>query len=214
MNAYIANTREVWLSTRKALQKVLGKESNYAQTVKECLVPLEEADLHLPLQIGCVQNSCYLSLKLIGVTATIPTFTLLESMQQRVEPFSEARKTHCSRIGTLVSFPHLKGQIDQFNDTRLHLPVGYHGRASSIVISGTPIRRPCGQTKRPDATLPSFGPSRRLDFELEMAYVIGGPSNALGCPIPVSKARDRLFGVVLLNDWSGSSVSLIEIAAS
>src|SRR5262249_44475797 len=79
------------------------------------------------------------------------------------------------------------------------VPIGYHGRGSSIVISGTPIRRPCGQTKGEDK--PVFGPSRRLDYEAELGFVIGA-GNALGKSIPVQKALDHVFGVVLLNDWS------------
>jgi fumarylacetoacetase len=88
------------------------------------------------------------------------------------------------------------------------VPIGYHGRASSIVVSGTPVRRPNGQIKPPDAA-PVFGPSRRLDFELELGFVIG-PGNALGKPVPVSKAQDQIFGVVLFNDWSARDIQAWE----
>ena len=83
-----------------------------------------------------------------------------------------------------------------------HLPVAYHGRASSVVISGTNIRRPNGQTQPDDTKPPQFGPSKAMDFELEMGFFIGGPSNPLGEPIPISQTQDRIFGVVLMNDWS------------
>jgi fumarylacetoacetase len=83
----------------------------------------------------------------------------------------------------------------------LHLPVAYHGRASSLVVSGTSIRRPRGQTKRPEAATPGFGPSLELDFELEIGYFIGR-GNALGEPISVIDAQQHLFGLVLVNDWS------------
>ena len=92
----------------------------------------------------------------------------------------------------------------------LHLPVAYHGRASSIVASGTDIRRPRGQTKAAEAAAPSFGPSRRLDFELEMGYFIG-PGNALGEPIDIQNARDHIFGMVLVNDWSARDIQTWEI---
>jgi fumarylacetoacetase len=88
------------------------------------------------------------------------------------------------------------------------LPIGYHGRASSIVLSGTPIKRPNGQIKPPDA-VPVFGPSRRLDFELELGFVIG-PGNALGKPVPIEKALDQIFGVVLFNDWSARDIQAWE----
>ncbi len=86
-----------------------------------------------------------------------------------------------------------------------HLPVGYHGRASSIVPSGTPIVRPCGQVKGNDEAEPSFRPTSRMDFELEMAFWIGKDSE-LGRPIPISQARDYIFGVTLLNDWSARDI--------
>lgn len=82
-----------------------------------------------------------------------------------------------------------------------HIPIAYHGRASSIVPSGTPIKRPKGQTKADDAESPSFGPSRVLDYELEMGAFIG-PGNQLGEPIDAHVAEDHLFGLCLLNDWS------------
>ena len=89
------------------------------------------------------------------------------------------------------------------------VPIGYHGRASSIVVSGTPIRRPRGQTKAPDAEAPRVGPSQRLDYELELGALVG-PGNALGEPVPMAEAEDRLFGLTLLNDWSARDLQAWE----
>jgi fumarylacetoacetase len=90
-----------------------------------------------------------------------------------------------------------------------HLPVGYHGRSGTVVVSGTPVVRPSGQTKTPEAAAPAFGPSRMLDFELELGFVTGdGP--ALGVPIPVQRAREHIFGMVLVNDWSARDVQAWE----
>jgi fumarylacetoacetase len=86
-----------------------------------------------------------------------------------------------------------------------HMPIGYHGRASSIVISGTPVRRPKGQTKPADADQPVFGPTKRLDFELEMGFVIG-KDTVLGDSISTSQAEDYIFGLVLFNDWSARDI--------
>lgn len=86
-----------------------------------------------------------------------------------------------------------------------HLPVAYNGRSSSVVISGEPIRRPSGQTKAPTADGPSFGPTRELDFELEMGFFVG-KGNELGEPIPISQAEDHILGMVLVNDWSARDV--------
>jgi len=85
------------------------------------------------------------------------------------------------------------------------VPIGYHGRASSIVVSGTPVKRPSGQVKSADFATPAFQPSKRLDYECELGFVIG-PGNALGKRIPVQKAMDHVFGVVLLNDWSARDI--------
>ncbi len=87
----------------------------------------------------------------------------------------------------------------------LHIPIGYNGRASSVVVSGTPIRRPLGQTKAPDANMPSFGASKRLDIELELGAIVGTGST-LGQPITVAQADDMIFGYVLLNDWSARDI--------
>ncbi len=89
------------------------------------------------------------------------------------------------------------------------IPVGYHGRSSTIVIDGTPVRRPSGQRKPADAPAPQFGPSRRLDIELEMGFVTG-PGNELGDPIDVGDAREHIFGLVLVNDWSARDIQAWE----
>lgn len=85
------------------------------------------------------------------------------------------------------------------------IPIGYHGRASSIVISGSEIRRPHGQLKEPTSPEPTFGPSKRLDYEAELGFIVG-TGNTRGKPISIRKALDHLFGVVLLNDWSARDI--------
>ena len=89
------------------------------------------------------------------------------------------------------------------------LPIGYHGRSSSIVVSGTPIRRPPGQVKPPEAQLPVYTASRRLDYEAELGFVVGA-GNALGRPVGVRDALEHVFGVVLLNDWSARDLQAWE----
>jgi fumarylacetoacetase len=115
-----------------------------------------------------------------------------------------ASRDHATNVGTM-----LRGPENALPASWLHLPIGYHGRASSIVISGTPIRRPCGQARPANAEAPVFGPSRSLDYELEVAAVVG-PGNHLGHPIPVGLAEDHLFGLVLLNDWSARDIQAWE----
>lgn len=90
-----------------------------------------------------------------------------------------------------------------------YVPIGYHGRASSLVVSGAAVKRPRGQTKAPDATEPTFGLSRLLDYELEIGFFIG-QGNARGEPIPIEEAEDHLFGLCLVNDWSGRDMQAWE----
>ena len=87
-----------------------------------------------------------------------------------------------------------------------HLPVGYHGRASSFVVDGTPVRRPHGQTSATDDGPPAFGPIKLMDYELEMGVFLGGRENPIGTRIPVARAAERLFGCVIVNDWSARDV--------
>jgi fumarylacetoacetase len=90
-----------------------------------------------------------------------------------------------------------------------HIPIGYHGRASSVRPSGGPVRRPNGQTKAPDATDPTFGPCRKLDYELELGVWVG-PGNVLGEPIPVGQSAEHIAGYCLLNDWSARDIQAWE----
>ncbi|KAL3519384.1 hypothetical protein ACH5RR_017533 [Cinchona calisaya] len=102
-----------------------------------------------------------------------------------------------------------RGPENPINPNWFQLPIAYHGRASSIVISGTDIIRPRGQAHPSGNSPPYFGPSRKLDFELEMAAVVG-PGNELGKPIDVNKAADHIFGLVLMNDWSARDIQAWE----
>lgn len=111
---------------------------------------------------------------------------------------------HAHNVGTM-----LRGPENALMPNWKWLPVAYHGRASSIVVSGTDVRRPHGQTKPPTAETPTFGPSRSFDYELETAFLIG-PGNALGTAIPIDQATDHIFGLVLMNDWSARDVQAWE----
>jgi fumarylacetoacetase len=115
-------------------------------------------------------------------------------------------KQHASNVGAMF-----RGKENALLPNWLHLPVAYHGRSSSLVLSGTSIRRPFGQIKHADESQPRFEPSREMDFELEVGAFIG-TGNRLGEPIPVGTAHEHLFGVVLVNDWSVRDVQRWEYA--
>lgn len=107
---------------------------------------------------------------------------------------------HATNVGTMFRDP-----ANALLPNWKHIPVGYHGRSSSIVVSDTDIHRPNGQTKADDADSPTFGPSRSFDFELEMAFITGG-STKLGEPISIDKAEDYIFGLVVFNDLSARDI--------
>jgi fumarylacetoacetase len=113
-------------------------------------------------------------------------------------------REHATNVGTM-----LRGPENALNPNYFYLPVAYHGRSSSVVVSGTDVRRPRGQVKPANAAAPSFGPSHLLDFELEMGCFVG-PGNELGQPIPVALAAEHLFGMVLVNDWSARDIQAWE----
>jgi fumarylacetoacetase len=109
-------------------------------------------------------------------------------------------KEHATNVGSMFRDPK-----NALLPNWRHLPVAYNGRASSVVVSGTPVRRPLGQLKLSDAEQPIFGPTRKLDFELETAFIVG-EGNALGEPIAVDQAERHIFGLVLMNDWSARDI--------
>jgi len=109
-------------------------------------------------------------------------------------------KEHATNVGSMFRDP-----ANALLPNWLHLPVGYNGRASSVVVSGTDVRRPMGQVKPPNAESPSFARCAKLDFELETAFIVGADT-ALGEPVPVDRAESLIFGMVLLNDWSARDI--------
>ena len=109
-------------------------------------------------------------------------------------------KEHATNVGVMF-----RGKDNALQPNWLHMPIGYNGRASTVVVSGTKVRRPRGQLKPPNAEHPGFGPCKRLDFELEMGAVIGQPS-PMGEMLTEAQAEAMIFGFVLLNDWSARDI--------
>jgi fumarylacetoacetase len=115
-----------------------------------------------------------------------------------------ASEHHASNVGRIFR-PDQEPLLPNWK----HLPVGYHGRSGTVVVSGTPVVRPCGQRKAPTEHVPSYGPSRRLDIEAELGFVVG-TGTALGERVPTAAFRDHVFGVVGLNDWSARDIQAWE----
>lgn len=109
-------------------------------------------------------------------------------------------KEHATNVGTMF-----RGADNALQPNWLHLPVGYHGRASSVVVSGQPIKVPSGQQMPPGADTPVFGPSKAMDFELEVGFFVG-PGTEMGQTIGADTAEDHIFGMVLVNDWSARDI--------
>ncbi len=139
-----------------------------------------------------------------------------EAQKKVLIPMSEVQMLLPVKIGDYTDFysslDHATNMGKMFRDPAnallpnwKHIPVGYHGRASSIAVSGTNFHRPKGQTKAADAELPVFGPCKLLDFELETAFIIGKPTQP-GETVSIPKADDHIFGMVLFNDWSARDI--------
>ena len=157
---------------RARLQDLLRAGSPDQARLERCLVPMDAAELLLPVAIGDYTDF-YASIH------------------------------HASNVGRLFRpdnplLPNYK-----------YVPIGYHGRASSIVVSGADVKRPSGQTRPSESEAPRFGPSKRLDYELEVGFFIGRP-NPLGTPICIDEAEDHLFGLCLVNDWSARDIQAWE----
>ncbi len=166
------------------------------------LGPLVWANLRARLQEMLAEGS--------GDQATIAPYLVPQADAQLHMPFMVSEYTdfyagrqHAENMGAI-----LRGSPD-LPANWLHIPIGYNGRASSVVVSGTEITRPNGQSKAPDADMPSFGPSKRLDIELEMGAIVGTPSD-FGAPVTVDQADAMIFGFVLLNDWSARDIQAWE----
>ncbi len=138
--------------------------------------------------------------------AFIPAASAQMLLPARIDDYTDfySSREHATNIGVM-----LRGKDNALQPNWLHLPVGYHGRSSSIVVSGTDIHRPMGQTKPADADQPIYGPSRLMDFELEMGFFVG-PGNDLGRSIPIDRAEEHIFGMVLVNDWSARDIQAWE----
>ncbi len=170
LNRFMAAGREVWREIRQRLMRLAGEE--HASLTREALIPVNEVQMHLPVEIGDYTDFY-------------------------------ASREHATNVGIMF-----RGKENALMPNWLHLPVGYHGRASSVVLSGTDVIRPRGQVKPKDAPL-EFAASRQLDFELEMGFFVGKGNN-LGEPISIASAQEHIFGMVLLNDWSARDIQAWE----
>ncbi|RVX67905.1 Fumarylacetoacetase [Exophiala mesophila] len=183
LNDFAALGRPVHRSVRRYLQDVFAENTSVAQVLKSNTALQEKA-----------------LIKRDQVTMHLPF---------QIGDYTDfyAGKNHAFNVGCLF-----RGPDNALQPNYTHLPVGYHGRASSVVVSGTPITRPNGQTlDNPAATpkVPVFGPSKRLDIELELGAFVSTP-NAMGKNVNIADAADHIFGYVLLNDWSARDIQAWE----
>jgi len=162
---------DAWAALRARLIELLREGSSHRAAVEPLLVPMAEAEMHLPFAIS-EYTDFY------------------------------AGRNHAFNVGSMF-----RGPENALPPNWLHIPIGYNGRASSVVISGTEVRRPWGQLKGPKDALPRFAPSERFDLELEMGAIVGTASDG---PITVQQADDHIFGYVLLNDWSARDIQAWE----
>ncbi|MFG6499818.1 fumarylacetoacetase [Sulfitobacter sp. 1A13191] len=162
-----------WASLRSRLIELLSADAPDQAAVAPHLVPMEAAQLHMPMMVS-EYTDFY------------------------------AGKHHATNVGTMF-----RGAKNALPPNWLHIPIGYNGRASTVVVSGTEITRPNGQLKAPEAEAPHFGPCQKLDIELEMGAIVG-TSTEMGQPIRIDAADEMIFGYVLLNDWSARDIQAWE----
>ena len=138
----------------------------------------------------------------LRMKALLPMDEVVMELPAQIGDYTDfySSREHATNVGIMF-----RGKDNALMPNWLHLPVGYHGRASSVVVSGTPVRRPKGQTLPADADAPVFGPTRLFDFELEVGFFVG-PGNELGKPISIDRAEEHIFGLVIVNDWSARDV--------
>ena len=167
----------------------LGKEKTNA--IRECIAKFLNIENNNPKPDSWIwtQHMTKQSDATMHLPVYVPNYTDFYSSRE-----------HATNVGMMFRDP-----ANALLPNWLHLPVGYHGRASSIVVSGTPIHRPKGQTKADADPMPSFGPSKSLDFELEIAFITG-KSTKLGESISTDNAEDYIFGLALFNDWSARDI--------
>ncbi|MFN0181370.1 MAG: fumarylacetoacetase [Gemmatimonadales bacterium] len=172
LNPILALGRPAGAAIRARLFDLLREDGPSRDQVVDCLVPMESAELLLPVVVGDYTD----------FYASVYHATNVGSMFRPENPL----------------LPNYK-----------HVPIGYHGRSSSIVVSGAAVKRPMGQVKGDQTAAPVFGPTRSLDYECEVgAYLTGG--NPRGTEIPIGEAEDHLFGLSLLNDWSARDIQAWE----
>ena len=183
LNDFAALGQNVHGQVRRYIQQLFSRDTLWPELLKDnlelqdrCLLPLQEVENHLPMQIGDYTDFY-------------------------------AGRNHAYNVGALF-----RGPENALQPNYTHLPVGYHGRASSVVISGTPIRRPCGQILQDPAAnpkKPSLTACQKLDIELELGAFVCKASK-MGDPVSIGNAKESLFGVVLLNDWSARDIQAWE----
>ncbi len=185
LNRYLASGREMWSAVRRRVISLLA-----AENVALADGTMVEADRRLRDD------------KSLREAALVSREEVRMHLPCEIGNFVDfySSKEHASNVGAMFRDPQ-----SPLLPNWVHLPIGYNGRSSSIVVSGTDVRRPCGQTKADDADAPTFGPTRLLDFELETGFITG-PGNALGSPIPAGEAPQHIFGMVLVNDWSARDI--------
>jgi len=195
--------------------RAAAKADVWSDDVRQCLQPLAAGDLNAFMQLGAAARRCVRLALCDALTMGAAQAQLHDCLVAQ----AHAEYSLPCRIGDYTDFyigihhATAVGKLFRPDNPLLPnyhwLPIGYHGRSSSIVVSGTPVRRPQGQTAGKDGAPPVFGPCQRLDFELELGFLVG-TGNALGEPIALGGAEDALFGVVLLNDWSARDIQAWE----
>lgn len=184
-------TNEKNIFSRSSLNKFMSLGKKICSGVRKEIQNLLSADNSVLRDDQNLRNECFVAMSNAEMCMPVDIGDYTDFYSSR---------EHAMNVGIMF-----RGKENALMPNWLHLPVAYHGRSSSIVISGTDIIRPKGQTKADDDEMPTFGPTKLLDFELETGFFIG-KGNKLGEPIRIENAEEHIFGMVLVNDWSARDI--------
>ena len=190
LNEFATHKRSVWVHVRDRIIQLLASNDDVIRTI------IPQTQLSLSCDNRLEKNTALRNAALHNRKAV--TMHLPMAIGDYTDFYSS--REHATNVGTMF-----RGKDKALQPNWLHLPVAYHGRSSTVVCSGTPLHRPSGQIQQLDGSI-VHGPTRLLDFELEMAFYVGGPDNKHGRPISVGEAHDRIFGFSLMNDWSARDI--------
>ena len=211
LNDFMGQEASVWKTVRSSLQALLSSPTSPFPSSSTCVEASSSVTMHLPCTIGDYTDFYSSREHATNVGTMVSEYAIIISNSNSNSNSNSIQFNSIQFNSIQFNSIQFRGPDNALQPNWLHLPVGYHGRASSIFLSGSDaaVVRPSGQLQK-NATEPkegsTYGPCRLCDFELEMAIFVGGPTNPPGTQVTMDEAEDRIFGFVVMNDWSARDI--------